>query len=163
IGRITTAGAVAEYPLAAGADPAGIAAGPDGALWFTEPAADRVGRIATDGMIAEYPVPTPGAEPTAIAAGPDGALWVTEFTAGRRRPLPVPTSPGDRREPERQHGGPRRRGLDRRRGGDRPRRRRRLRDRAEDQPPFGQPPGVPRARRPAAHAGAPALRALDRR
>jgi streptogramin lyase len=34
-----------------------IAAGPDGALWFTEQAAGNVGRITTSGQITEYPIP----------------------------------------------------------------------------------------------------------
>ena len=37
IGRITTAGVITEFPVpTAGSDPRGIAAGPDGNLWFTE-------------------------------------------------------------------------------------------------------------------------------
>ena len=43
------------YPLSA--DPVGIASGPDGALWFTELAANRIGRITTSGSLTEYPVP----------------------------------------------------------------------------------------------------------
>ena len=65
IGRITPTGAVTLYPLpTAYSDPGGIAAGPDGNLWFTEtiygpipPAAPRSGaiaRITTDGVITEY-------------------------------------------------------------------------------------------------------------
>ncbi len=56
--------------------PAGIAAGPDGALWFTNPMGDSVGRITTAGAVTMF-----GGvgilAPTGIAAGPDGALWFT--------------------------------------------------------------------------------------
>src|SRR5262249_1546667 len=72
---------------------AGIVAGPDGALWFTEkvlsslPASDvsKIGRITTTGSVTEFPIPTVGSSPSDITTGPDGALWFTE-TAG----LPIP-------------------------------------------------------------------------
>ncbi|MFE9799778.1 hypothetical protein ACFYP6_12970 [Streptomyces goshikiensis] len=56
--------------------PFGIAAGPDGALWFAETAADRIGRITTDGSVTEYPLPCTGAFPSAITAAGD-AVWFT--------------------------------------------------------------------------------------
>src|SRR5215471_8310479 len=49
IGRITTAGAITEYPLSN--TPAGIVTGPDGALWFTERHVHQMGRITTGGSI----------------------------------------------------------------------------------------------------------------
>ena len=100
IGRITTAGVVTEFALPAVPPPAGsspgtastpamptaIAAGPDGALWFTG-VPGEVGRISTTGVVTEFAVPeipppagsSPGtagtlATLTAITAGPDGAL-----------------------------------------------------------------------------------------
>ena len=77
-------GTVAEYPLAfAGSAPGGIAAGPDGALWFTEKANSKIGRISTNGAVTEYSPPTPQSTPAGIAAGPDGALWFTEEGAGQ--------------------------------------------------------------------------------
>jgi virginiamycin B lyase len=60
-----------------GSTPGYIVVGPDGALWFTEQYADKVGRITTAGLIREYPFPfthTYGTIP-AIAKGPDGNLW----------------------------------------------------------------------------------------
>jgi virginiamycin B lyase len=57
-----------------GPQPWDITTGPDGALWFTELAAGKVGRITTAGIITEYA--TPGsASPQGIVAGPDGGLW----------------------------------------------------------------------------------------
>jgi virginiamycin B lyase len=82
IGRITTAGAISEFPIPVGSGPFGITAGPDGALWFTVINADRVGRITTAGTITEFPTPAGGA-PAGIVAGPDGALWFTEFNVGK--------------------------------------------------------------------------------
>ncbi len=75
-GTAGDAGSVRWYaPLTADAGPYGIAAGPDGAMWCTLSAVDRVARIAPDGTVTEYPAP--GAFPSALVAGPDGALWCT--------------------------------------------------------------------------------------
>jgi virginiamycin B lyase len=83
IGRITTAGAITEYPLPTGGGPELITAGPDGALWFTKAYTNQIGRITTTGVIEEYSLPraTHYAEsyPTGIVAGPDGALWFAEL------------------------------------------------------------------------------------
>jgi virginiamycin B lyase len=49
-----------------------ITTGPDGALWFTEYRAHRVGRVSTGGEVTESPLRECG--PFGIAAGPDGAL-----------------------------------------------------------------------------------------
>lgn len=58
-----------------------IAVGPDGALWFTESVAGKIGRITTSGVITEYAIPTASGYPYGIVAGPDGALWFTELQA----------------------------------------------------------------------------------
>jgi poly(3-hydroxybutyrate) depolymerase/sugar lactone lactonase YvrE len=66
-----------------GAEPFDIVAGPDGAMWFTEFHADRIGRISPSGKITEYRVPTAGAGPYQIAAGPGGTVWFTEYYTAR--------------------------------------------------------------------------------
>jgi len=72
-----SANTIAEFPLpTANSSPNGIAAGPDGSLWFTE-FSDRIGRITTAGVITEFPL-AGGSGPVGIAAGPDGNLWFTE-------------------------------------------------------------------------------------
>jgi len=63
--------------------PWNITAGPDGALWFTELDANRIGRITTAGTITEYPIPTANAGPHGITAGPDNALWFTETNVSK--------------------------------------------------------------------------------
>ena len=89
------------YPAPNGGDPnnqiMGIAVGGDGALWFTEPYANKIGRITTAGVVTEYT--PPGSEPWSIVSGPDGALWFTELsdigritTAGVTSKFAVPTS-----------------------------------------------------------------------
>lgn len=92
--RLTPAGAftlVAPLP-APTALPIGIAAGPDGNLWFAEAAGGRIGRIdPATGATAEFPLPhaacqQPGFEGSSgtacqveyLAVGPDGAMWFGE-------------------------------------------------------------------------------------
>jgi virginiamycin B lyase len=74
IGKITTAGAITEYP-----GPSytvhlnGIAAGADGNLWFTQ-SNGYIGKITTAGTATQYGVPL---QPNLglITPGPGGALW----------------------------------------------------------------------------------------
>ncbi|MBU6152184.1 MAG: hypothetical protein KGR25_12085, partial [Chloroflexi bacterium] len=69
--------------LFAGSAPWGIAAGPDGAMWFTQMQGNGIGRIAVDGRVAQFPIPTPSSNPFDIAAGPDGAMWFTEWAGNK--------------------------------------------------------------------------------
>src|SRR4030095_15524863 len=63
---------ITEYPIPTTASaPEGIAAGPDGQVWFVENDGNKIGRI-TLGFIREFVIPTPHSGPWAIAAGPDG-------------------------------------------------------------------------------------------
>ena len=80
----------------------GIAAGPDGNLWFAETVGRKIGRIGTNGAIAEFAIPS-GGNPNYIAAGADGNLWFTDgtfnsigkvTTAGVISEFPVPTVGG---------------------------------------------------------------------
>jgi virginiamycin B lyase len=99
IGKITPSGQVTEYPLPPQVDAqsqayvlGGITAGPDGAVWFTEPQSGHLGRINTaSGSVAEYAVPTINSAPNDLALGNDGALWFTEQLGdqvGRFQPGP---------------------------------------------------------------------------
>src|ERR1700722_955905 len=87
IGRITTAGAVTEYPVGGTyqtGSPWAIIVGPDGAMWFTETLGSKIGRITTAGVITkERATPTPNSGPRGIAIGPDGAMWFTEYSANK--------------------------------------------------------------------------------
>jgi virginiamycin B lyase len=78
-----------EYPIpTANATPEGIVEGPDGALWFTETGAYKIGRITTEGAINEYAVPPliggNVVGPQGIAEGPfiSGSLPAVWFTLG---------------------------------------------------------------------------------
>ena len=64
-----------------GRAPSGIALGPDGALWFAETEANKIGRMTTTGRITEFALPFDPVGPNLpgeIVAGPDGAMWFTE-------------------------------------------------------------------------------------
>ena len=74
-------GSISEFPIPT-TDAirlgSGIAAGPDGNLWFTERYGHKIGRITPNGKISEFPIPTSESHPLGITAGPDGNLWFTE-------------------------------------------------------------------------------------
>src|SRR5712692_2068297 len=81
---------VIEFPLPGSRLAYGIAAGPDGALWFTD-FLGRVGRITTGGVATEYTV---AGKLGGIVAGPDGNLWFTDIggaQVGRITPSGVVT------------------------------------------------------------------------
>jgi streptogramin lyase len=74
---------ITEFPVpTANSLPNGIAAGPDGNLWFTEQSGNKIGRITTASVFTEFTVPTVNSSPYGIAAGPDGNLWFTESNNG---------------------------------------------------------------------------------
>jgi virginiamycin B lyase len=77
VDRISITGNVLQVPTAGTTQ--GIAAGPDDAIWFTEPAAGKIGRydlIPSDSTpLTEVTV---GGQPTSIALGPDGNMWFTD-------------------------------------------------------------------------------------
>ena len=106
IGRITPAGVITEFPIPTpgATGPATITsdngclmcgfeitAGPLESVWFTIPAANRVGRITMTGVVTTMPVTTaPPASTTgtnisigAITAGDDGNLWITQNSDGK--------------------------------------------------------------------------------
>ncbi len=98
----TGPGVITEYAVpTADSHPDGIAAGPDGNVWFTEASGNKIGRITPAGAISEFPVPTSASNPQAIAAGPDGNMWFTESDknkigmitpSGNISEFPVPTA-----------------------------------------------------------------------
>jgi streptogramin lyase len=67
----------------AGGEPVAITTGPDGKLWFSEAAGNKIGRITTGGTITEFPLPSAGSEPFGVTAGPDGNIWFTEDTGSK--------------------------------------------------------------------------------
>jgi virginiamycin B lyase len=86
IARITMSEAITEYRIGSPgstASPLGIAAGSDGALWFTDSNGNNVDRITTTGTMSTFAIPTAASSPQYITAGPDGALWFTEYAGNK--------------------------------------------------------------------------------
>ena len=52
---------------------------PDGTVWFTEAAGNRIGRLDPSGNLGEISVPTVGAGPAGIAVADDGTVWFSEL------------------------------------------------------------------------------------
>src|SRR5262249_11945200 len=82
------AGAVTVTQLRVLADapqPLGIAAGPDGNVWFTENRGSKVGRVnpATHKIEEFSDGITPGSNPTDLTLGGDGNLWFPEEIGSR--------------------------------------------------------------------------------
>jgi streptogramin lyase len=70
----TSAGAVTAAPAVTGIDyPWGIAAGIDGALWYTNYLGNSIGRITTGGQVTAY-TGTGISSPVGIAQGGDGYM-----------------------------------------------------------------------------------------
>jgi streptogramin lyase len=78
---MTPAGAFSLYNTSTtNVGPVGIAAGPDGNVWYTKQ--QGVGLATPGGQITERGVPG-GRDSAGIAAGPDGNLWFTEPNGNR--------------------------------------------------------------------------------
>ncbi len=75
-----------EFVPSVGTGPNLITRGPDGAMWFSEYSANRIGRVDDHGAVIEFPTSGPslsaGAHPSGVAAGSDGNLWFTENGTG---------------------------------------------------------------------------------
>lgn len=84
IGRITLDGSITEFPIPNTASrPNAITKGPDGNLWFTDPALDSIWRLTPEGAFSSFTVSDEGSAPSRIVAGPDGKLYFTESGASR--------------------------------------------------------------------------------
>jgi streptogramin lyase len=91
-----TAQIITQFDLpTADSFPVGIAAGSDGALWFTQADGNRIGRIDTSGNITQFALPSATSFPYGIAAGPDGALWFAQAGGNRigRITIGAPATP----------------------------------------------------------------------
>lgn len=75
IGRITTAGAITEYPVSANSFPQGIVAPSDGNIWFTEPGRHAVGRLTPGGTLTEFSISDPTVQDAGLTVGKDGNLY----------------------------------------------------------------------------------------
>jgi virginiamycin B lyase len=72
--RLTPDGELTKFPVPNQVEK--IVAGPDGALWGTQPEVQQIVRITTEGEIEEFALPS---RPLGFAAGPDGNMWYTTW------------------------------------------------------------------------------------
>jgi virginiamycin B lyase len=73
---------VTEFPLTAPSGPEGIAAAPDGSVWFTQSVAGNVARITATGALSEGKR-VKGSEPFGVTVAPDGNPWYAELSADK--------------------------------------------------------------------------------
>ncbi len=85
LGRIVPPASIGTVPVPGGkkAAPYRLATGPDGTVWFTDPASNAVGRLTPDGQIVGVQLPHAGSDPYDVAVGPDGIVWFTEAGGNR--------------------------------------------------------------------------------
>jgi virginiamycin B lyase len=83
--QLTTDGHPTEYDLPhPNSGPTTIAIAPDGSIWFTEGAGNRIGKIEPDGTgLKEFDLPHPGSQPRIIALGADKNMWFSEHLGNR--------------------------------------------------------------------------------
>ena len=79
------------FPVATQFSLGGIAAGPDGNMWFVDTQNEKIGNITGSGVVTEFDPPNPMAALSGIAAGSDGNLW---FTAARANYIGMITPSG---------------------------------------------------------------------
>jgi virginiamycin B lyase len=73
-----------QIALSPAAQPFGIVAGVDNAMWFVDRGTNTVGEISlTSHAVTTFPIPTPNAGSQEIVTGPDGSLWFTENASGK--------------------------------------------------------------------------------
>jgi streptogramin lyase len=77
--RISPGGEMTRFALPGDARertraPGGLTVGPEGDIWFTDPALGQIGRITPSGQIDEHSLDV---APDGIATGADGNLWFT--------------------------------------------------------------------------------------
>lgn len=85
VGRLRPDGEITEFttPTPESA-PTSIKVAPDGTIWFTERAGNKIGRLdPQSGEIAEFDIPSASAAPTGIAVAHDGMVWFTEKMASK--------------------------------------------------------------------------------
>ena len=81
--RVDSTGKMQGYRLPVGSRSQWLTLGSDGALWFTDVGANKIGRMTATGGVTEFSVPTPNAGLTGICQGPGGKLWFLEDAANK--------------------------------------------------------------------------------
>jgi streptogramin lyase len=80
---ITTVPRMTEFSGGSGVHPEQVATGPEGDLWLTAGAANKILRVTPAGeVVKEYSLPS-GSWPFAITEGPEGYMWFTETDSNK--------------------------------------------------------------------------------
>ena len=83
VGRLDpTTGVVTTFPTPSNPGPEGIAASPDGSVWFTQTTKGNIARIDNSGVITEAKA-VKGSEPFGITVAPNGDPWYTMMAANK--------------------------------------------------------------------------------
>jgi streptogramin lyase len=83
VGRLNPANnSITEFPLVNNGGPEGIAASPDGTIWFTQEITGNVANINNAGAITEGKA-VRGSQPFGITVAPNGDPWYTMFAADK--------------------------------------------------------------------------------
>src|SRR5262249_14497653 len=69
-------------PLAPGGGPEGIAAAPDGSVWFAQSLAGNIARITSTRVVTEGKR-VKGSEPFGVTVAPNGDPWYAELSADK--------------------------------------------------------------------------------
>jgi streptogramin lyase len=84
IGRISTLGALTEFPFPGSMDFVwNLAFGSDNNLYFVESVQNKIVRMTPGGAFTEYDVPSANASPMFLTRGPDGNIWFTETSVNK--------------------------------------------------------------------------------
>jgi virginiamycin B lyase len=76
-------GTIDAYPSPRGSGPYGIAATPDGQIYFASLAGSYIGAITADRSVLEIDPPTPAQGARRVWADSTGAIWVSEWNSGQ--------------------------------------------------------------------------------
>ena len=81
IGRITTNGAITQYPIPTpNSQPTGMATGPDGSIWFVEHAAGKIGQLVLEKTDTTPPIVT--VRPDTRILWPPNQMMITVTVSG---------------------------------------------------------------------------------
>jgi streptogramin lyase len=84
VGSVSVAGNFTIFPLPGTSNSVkAIATGPDGNLWFTEQATNKIGRLTPSGVLTEFAIPTANSNSDSLSLGPDGNLWFVEISTNQ--------------------------------------------------------------------------------
>ncbi len=85
VGRMTTSGAMTEYPLSPATSANALVLAQDNNLYFADPLQNKFGSIngQTAGGVTEYNITSPNAQPSQMALGQSGLIYMTETNANK--------------------------------------------------------------------------------